>query len=112
MAKRSATELFEHYYTALVFSLPIKDVDFMDELLKHGLLPGDLKIKLESLTVLKKKSSYFLDNVIKPGLVVGNNRGFVSLLTVMKSNKHDNAKELAKKMEKELAVDTKCKIRK
>ena len=112
MAERSATELFEHYYTVLVFSLPIKDVDFMDELLKHGLLPGDLKIKLESLTVLNEKSSYFLDNVIKPGLVVGNNRGFVSLLTVMKSNKHDNAKELAKKMEKELAVDTKCKIRK
>ena len=110
MAKRSATELFEHYYAALVFSLPIKDVDFMDELFKCGLLPGDLKIKLESLTVHNERSSYFLDSVIKPGLAVGNNRDFVSLLTVMKSNKHDNVKDLAKKMENELAVDLKCKI--
>ena len=110
MAKRSATELFEHYNTVLVFSLPIKDVDFMDELLKHGLLPGDLKIKLESLTIHNERSSYFLDNVIKPGLAVGNNRCFVSLLTVMKRNKHDNVKDLAKKMENELAIDLKCKI--
>ena len=111
MAKRSsAAELFKQYYSALVFSLPIKDVDFIDELLKHGLLPGDLKIKLESLTVHNERSSYFLDNVIKPGLAVGNNRSFVNLLTVMKSNKHDNTKELAKEIEKEFAVDIKCKI--
>ena len=110
MAKRSAAELFKQYYSILVFSLPIKDVDFMDELFKHDLLPGDLKVKLESLTVHNERSSYFLDNVIKPGLAVGNNRGFVSLLTVMKSNKHDNTKELAKEIEKEFAVDNKCKI--
>ena len=110
IAKRSADELFKQYYSTLVFLLPIKDVDFMDELLKHGLLPGDLKIKLESLTVFKERSSYFLDNLIKPGLAVGNNRDFVSLLTVMKSNKHDNVKELAKEIEKEFVVDTKCKI--
>ena len=109
MAKRSATELFEHYYTALVYSLPIKDVDFMDELLKHDLLPGGVKSKLESLTVHYERSSYFLDNVIKPGLAIGNSRCFVSLLTVMKYNKHDNVKDLATKIEKELTVDVKCK---
>ena len=110
MAKRSATELFDHYYTTLVYLLPIKDVDFMDELLKHDLLPGGVKSKLESLTVHKERSSYFLDNVIKPGLAVGNNSCFVSLLTVMKCNKHDNVKDLAKEIEKELVVDVKCKI--
>ena len=110
MAKRSATELFEHYYTTLVFSLPVKDADFMDELLKHDLLPGDMKFKLESLTVHKQKSSYFLDKVIKPRLAVGNSRYFVSLLTVMKCNKHDNVKDLAKEIEKELIIDIKCEI--
>ena len=60
MAQRSATELFERYYAVLVFSLPIKDADFMDELLKHGLLRADVKSKLESLTVHKQRSSYFL----------------------------------------------------
>ena len=109
MAKRSATELFERYYTTLVFSLPVKDVDFMDELLKHGLLHADMKSKLESLTVHKQRSSYFLDNVIKPGLAIGNNN-FINLLTVMKCNKHDNVKDLAKEIEKELVVDIKCKI--
>ena len=108
MAKRSATELFEHFYRTLVFLLPIKDADFMDELLKHDLLPGDVKFKLESLTVHKQRSSYFLDKVIKPRLAVGNSRCFVSLLTVMKCNKHDNVKDLAKEIEKELII---CKIR-
>ena len=110
MAKRSATELFEHYYIGLVFSLPIKDVDFMDELLKHDLLPGGVKSKLESLTVNYERSTYFLDNVIKPGLAVGNSNCFVSLLTVMKYNKHDNVKDLAMRIEQELTVDVKCKI--
>ena len=109
MAKRSATELFEHYYTVLVFSLPIKDADFMDELLKHDLLPGDVKFKMEPLAELNARSSYYLDNVIKPELAVGNSRCFVSLLTVMKFNKHDNVKELATKIEKELTIDVKCK---
>ena len=109
MAKRSATELFDHYYMTLVYLLPIKDLDFMDELRKHGLLPGGVKSKLESLTIHKQRSSYFLDNVIKPGLAVGN-RCFVSLLTVMKCNKHDNVKDLAKEIEKEFVVGVKCKI--
>ena len=110
MAKRSATELFEHYYMALVYSLPIKDADFMDELPKHDLLPGDVKSKLESLAEINERSSYFLDNVIKPGLGVGNNRCFVSLLTIMKCNKHDNIKELATKIGKDLTIeDVKCK---
>ena len=110
MAKRSATELFEHYYTTLVYLLPIKDVDFIDELLKHDILPGGVKSKLESLSEINERSSYFLDNVIKPGLAVGNSRCFVSLLTVMKCNKHDNVKELATKIGKDLTIeDVKCK---
>lgn len=110
MAKRSAKELFEQYHTALVFVLPVKDSDFMDELHKHDLLPGDLKTKLESLIERNERSSYFLDSIIKPGLAVGKNRHFVSLLTVMKNSKYENVQDLARKIEEDLAADTKCKI--
>ena len=110
MAKRSATELLEHYNSALIYLLPMKDADFINELFNHNLLPEDVKPKLESLAMPYERSSYFLDNIIKPGLVVGNSRCFVSLLTVMKCSKHDHVKELATKIENELDIDVKRKI--
>ena len=112
MAGRSTTELFERYYTTLVYLLPIKDIEFIDELLKHDLLPGDLKIKLESMTIHYERSSYFLNNVIKPQLAVSDHKGFVNLLTIMKNCKYDNVKDLAKRVDDELAVymKLKCKI--
>jgi len=110
MAKRSAVELFEHYYTALVFSLPVKDENFVEELFERILLTEDVKSSLQSLAVCSERASYFLDSVIKPELAVGNIGKFVKLLTVMKSSNYDNVKELAEKIEKELAIDTKCKI--
>ena len=112
MARKSTTELFEHYCTALVYLLPIKDTEFIEELLKHDLLPGDLKIKLESMTVHYERSSYFLDSVIKPQLAVGDHKGFVNLLTIMKNCKYDNVKDLAKRVDEELAVyiKLKCKV--
>ena len=63
MAKKSATELFERYYKILIYSLPMKDATFIDELLANDLLTGDSKLKLESHTVLNQRASYFLDNV-------------------------------------------------
>ena len=83
MAKRSTAELFEYHYTALVYSLPIKDTDFIDELLEHDLLPGNLKIKMDSLSIHSEKLSCFLDNVIKAGLAIDNNKCFFDLLTVI-----------------------------
>ena len=76
MAKRSTTELFDQYHPILVYLLPIKDTDFIDELLKYDLLSEDVKFKLESLNMPYERSSYFLNNVIKPGLAVGNSRCF------------------------------------
>ena len=108
--KRPAAELFEHYYNVLVHLLPMKDTDFMDELHKHNLLQGDMKITLESLTIVNERSSYFLDNVLKCDLAHDRKKSFISLLTIMKNNKHVNIKELAEKIENELAVDTKCKV--
>ena len=111
MAKKSATELFEQYHKTLIYSLPMKDATFIDELLANDLLTGDSKIKLELLAVLNQRASYFLDHVIKPELAVGNSRCFVSLLTIMKSSMHENAKDLAKEIENELAIDIKCKLK-
>ena len=102
IAKRSAVELFEYYYTVLGYSLPIKDTDILDKLYKHDLLPGDLKIKLETLTEHYERSSYFLDNVIKPGLAVGDRNCFVSLLAIMRNCKDSNVKDLANRVDEEL----------
>ena len=110
MAKRSPTELFGHYYTILVYVLPMKDATFMDELSKYDLLPEDIKAKLESLTERNQRALCFLDSVITPGLANGNSGCFVSLLAVMKSCKHKNVEELGIEIENELATDIKCKI--
>ena len=62
------------------------------------------------MTEHNERSSYFLDNVIKPRLTIDKGECFVKLLTIMKSSKYDNVKELAKLIEKELAIDTNCKF--
>ena len=115
MAKRSAAELFKHYYTVLVYSLPIKDTEFIDKLLEHDLLSGDQKLTMESFTEHNERSSHFLNNIIKPGLAVGNHKCFFDLLAIMKSSKHDNVKELANEIENneiesKLVMEVKCKV--
>jgi len=110
MAKRSALELFEHYYQGLIFSLPMKDVNFMEDLCKNNLLDEDIKLNLETLSERKERTSYFLDNIIKPELVVGNNTCFTNLLTVMKNSNYDNVKDLATQIETEYDINAKCKF--
>ena len=110
MAKRSALDLFEYYYQALIFSLPMKDDSFMEDLTHHDLLIGGFKVKLEALSINRERSSYFLDNVIKAGLAVGDKTCFVNLLTVMNNSKYDHVKDLAKQIESEYDVDAKCKL--
>ena len=110
MAKRSVLELVERYYQCLIFSLPMKDDKFMEELFRHDLLPEDAKHKLEELPDRKDRTSYFLDNVIKARLAVNNKTCFVNLLTVMNNSKYDNVIDLAKQILSEYDVDAKCKL--
>ena len=110
MAKRSALDLFEYYYQALIFSLPMKDDSFVEDLTKYDLLTGGFKAKLEALSINRERSSYFLDNIIKAGLAVGDKTCFVNLLTVMDNCKYDNVKDLAKQIESEYDADAKCKL--
>ena len=110
MAKRSALELFEQYYQGLIFSLPMKDINFMEDLFKYDLFPEDVKYRLEELPEHKDRTSYFLDNIIKAELAVGDKTCFVNLLTVMNNSKYDHVKELAKQIESEYDVDALCKL--
>ena len=106
MAKRSALQVFEHYYQGLMYSLPFNDTDFMEDLSKHDLLPQNIKVKLDELSKIKEKASYFLDFLIKPGLLVGDNTYFITLLAVMKNSQYNSVNDLAKLIESE----SKCLI--
>ena len=110
MAKRSALELLEHYDEILSYSLPMTDRNFIEDLTKHGILTRNFKADLEALSINKERVSYLLDKIIKTELAVGKKTSFVNLLTVMNNSKHDNVKELAKRIESEYDVDALCKF--
>ena len=110
MAKKSAFELFEHYYQALHFSLPMKDGSFIDELFTHNLFTEVFKTKLKALSLSKERASCLLDNTIKSELLVGNNKCFAVLLNVMNNHKYDNVRDLADQIDSELDMNAKCKL--
>ena len=107
--KRSVTDLFEHYYTALVYSLPMRDAKFLDDLCSHGLISERFKDELKSLTRCNERASYFLDHKIKPGLATGDITNLLTLFAVMKNCDYDDVKDLAEKIEEECIID-KCKL--
>ena len=98
---RSAIELLRYYNQALVFSLPMNNAEFLDELYKQGAIFKDFKHHLESMTTCSKRASCFLEHVIKPSLTLGDNTYFVEMLTVMKNCNFDNVKDLAEQIETE-----------
>ena len=109
MAKRSALQMFEHYYQGLMNLLPLNDDGFVEDLSKHDLLPQNIKLKLNNLSERKEKASYFLDVVVKPGLLVSDNKSFTTLLTVMSNSQYDSLKELANLLESQYDIDIKSK---
>ena len=110
MAKRSARELFDHYYQGLVHCLPMKNSTFVSQLRKFNLISGnEVSTALESLSTSAEKASYFLDCVIKPSLAVSGDTCFSTLLTVMTESTMDNVVELAETIKTELDVEiTEC----
>ena len=99
------TEVFEHYYQAMIYSLPMKDASFLDVLNKNDLLPAHIKSALESLDKSIERASYFLDNVIKPELCDSAHACFSKLLTVMIEWGYDNMEDLANKLKSKMPVD-------
>ena len=108
--KRSVNEVFQDYYQALMFSLPMTNAKFLDDLYKHISIHENFKSNLESLTARKERTSYFLDHIMKPQISVDDNTSFVKLLNVMKKCNYDNVKDLAEQIEAECTVDIKCKF--
>ena len=91
----STNEVYERFYLKLVKELPMDDV-FIAKLYSHGLLPGDLKNKLNlPHRTSAEKATLFLDSVIEPSVTVSGNC-FDELLNVMEDNDHQGVKELAK----------------
>ena len=107
--KRSVTDLFEHYYTELVYSLPMQDAKFLDDLCSHGLISEQFKDELKFLTQCNERASHFLDHKIKPGLATGDITNLLTLFAVMKNCDHDDVKDFAEKIEEECIID-KCKL--
>ena len=93
----SASEVFTEFYFQLVTTLPIDDALFRAKLFTNGLLPGDHKGHVESLSLPAKsdKASYFLDHVIKPSVTSDDGSSFDKLLDVMEDSDHQGVKELA-----------------
>jgi len=110
MARSTAAEIFEHYYQALVSSLPMRDVSFIDKLQKHKLLPGHIKAIVSSLNISREKASHFLDNVIKPELTSKIHTCFDELLIVMMESDYDNMKELAWEVRSQLHTNNRGTI--
>ena len=108
--KRSVNEVFQDYYQGLMFSLPMTDTKFLDDLYKQISIDENLKLNLESLTARKERTSYFLDHIIKPQISVGDNTSFIKLLNIMKKCNYDNVKDLAEQIEAECTLDIKCKF--
>ena len=107
--KRSVTDLFEYYYTTLVYSLPMRDAKFLDDLCSHGLTSEQFKDELKSWTQCNERASHFLDRKIKPGLATGDITNLLTLFAVMKNCDCDDVKDLAEKIEEECIID-KCKL--
>ena len=91
----STWEVFQKYYQDLIRCLPMDDAIFIGELFKNGLLPNDLKAKLNSLPTSATKATEFLDNIIKPDIQGGRNSNFTLLLSMMKNSEDNNMKKLA-----------------
>ena len=100
MAKKTVTEVFEHYYQAIVSTLPMKNCSFVANLKAKNLLPSNIEDFLETLSTTTEKSAYFLDNIIKPEL--NNHTFFDKLLTAMMESGYDDMKDMAIRIESEL----------
>ena len=100
----SPRELFEQYNQGLIFSLPMKDVAFLEALKRKNIVPDNVKSSLEQFSSASERSSYFLENVIKEEFDRGDNSCFTNLLAAMKESNYDNVKDLALEIQHKLGM--------
>lgn len=107
MTKRTPSEVFEHYYQALVSALPMKNVGFVAKLQKQNLLSADTKATLASLNTSREKASYFLDHIVKPKL--DTHTCFEELIVIMIESGYSEMTELGLRVKSELPLtDKEC----
>ena len=107
MESTSAVNILERYYQGIMYSLPMRDVEFLGKLQNRNLLPKAIEDILESLDKSTERASYFLDNVIKPELQNDSTHTCLDvLLEIMMDSGYDNMVELATKVKSELPAFT------
>ena len=95
-------KIFHQFYDTLVQVLPAEDATFVAKLYSVGLLPGDMKAKMQSYSTQAEKVTYFLDHNIKPKVSTGNNNSLHKLLDVMEDSEDSDLKQLAGDIRMEL----------
>ena len=82
----------------MVETLPMDDECFIAKLFGNGLLPGDLKNEIKSLSTSAKKATEFLDHVIRPAITTNGDEMLNVLLTVMRNSGNNYVIHLADKI--------------
>ena len=82
--------IIRKYILDLVEYLPMDDVKFRARLYSAGLLPGDLRDKVQSKPTTAEKAEHFLHYGIKT-----DTDSFNKLLTIMEEYDNDHLKKLA-----------------
>ena len=91
--------IIQTFFSQLILVLPMDNLSLFNS---QGLLPGNHKNKIKSLTTQPEKAEYFLDsfldNVIRPGLEIGYDKQFKDLLKLMENSDDSKVKHLADKI--------------
>lgn len=62
--EETAKNVYKNFYRTLVNILPMEDAEFQAQLVKHHLLPLNLKDRVSAKPTRRDKAMYFLDNAI------------------------------------------------
>ena len=92
-----AEDIIQKYTADLVKDLPMNDPIFMLGLDDAGLLPGNLKVEVQSQLTIGLKAGHFLWYGIK-----NDTESFNKLLEVMEGHVSDDVKKLAEKICREI----------
>ena len=99
--RQNAQEVLKSFGVRLVQTLPMQDAYFIAELNSAGLLPGNMKAKVLSLSTSACRADSFMDEVIIPD-VENNTTNLYKLLAVMGKFNNDAVKNLAAEIQKAL----------
>jgi len=92
--QKFSEDILNQFIPQLLETLPMDKAIFLGKLRASGLLSGDLKADLKSMSTSEDKADYFLDVVIIPTLP-DDTTNLDKLLDVMEAYNDDNVKQLS-----------------